>query len=254
MPMRALLFQGSDHTFHHAILLWAVRGDELLLQTVAPYQRRVFPAGEDQAIVGAQQERGRHPAQRAEARDQGVLQRTAGRRCLTASGQMPAQQLAGMAVDHQCQRCPSIPACPDPAQVRRPPLIGCLGDRRQRLDSWPEADRALSHLPALELEDALNGVFIEAQQMRHRAIAERRRLFDHGLDRLGQLGIELRCRLHRPVIDSTSRHVEPAAKLAQRHFKAVITQALLDRENHFSSSPSRACSFFRARNSSIASP
>lgn len=34
MPMSALLLQGSDDAFDHAILLRAMRRDELLLQTV----------------------------------------------------------------------------------------------------------------------------------------------------------------------------------------------------------------------------
>jgi hypothetical protein len=32
MPVHALLFQRPDHTFDHPVLLWAVQGDELLLQ------------------------------------------------------------------------------------------------------------------------------------------------------------------------------------------------------------------------------
>ncbi len=33
-PMRALFFQRADHTLDHAVLLWAVRRDELLAQPV----------------------------------------------------------------------------------------------------------------------------------------------------------------------------------------------------------------------------
>jgi len=54
MPEHALLLQRSDHTLHHAVLLWAVRRDEFLLQTAAANQRRVAPTREDQAIVGSQ--------------------------------------------------------------------------------------------------------------------------------------------------------------------------------------------------------
>lgn len=35
MPVSALLFQRPDHALDHAILLRAVRGDELLLQAIA---------------------------------------------------------------------------------------------------------------------------------------------------------------------------------------------------------------------------
>lgn len=52
----ALVFERSDHTLDHAVLLRAVRGDELLLQTIASDQRRVAAAGEDQSVVRSQQE------------------------------------------------------------------------------------------------------------------------------------------------------------------------------------------------------
>lgn len=35
----ALFFQRSDDAFYHAVLLWAVRCDELLFQTVVSNQR-----------------------------------------------------------------------------------------------------------------------------------------------------------------------------------------------------------------------
>ena len=56
MPMHALLLQGPYHAFDHPVLLWAVRGNELLLQAIAAYQSGVVATGEDQAIVGAKQE------------------------------------------------------------------------------------------------------------------------------------------------------------------------------------------------------
>lgn len=115
ISMCALLYQRSDHAFHHAVLLRATRRNELLLQAVTTHQRGVVSAGKDPAVVRTEQERFWHPPQRAEARDQVVFQRAAGRRRLAASRQMPTQQSAGVAVDHQRQRCPSIPARPDPA-------------------------------------------------------------------------------------------------------------------------------------------
>lgn len=35
VPMHTLVFERADHPVHHAVLLWAVGGDELPLQTVA---------------------------------------------------------------------------------------------------------------------------------------------------------------------------------------------------------------------------
>lgn len=90
--------------------------------------------------------------------------------------------------------------------------------------------------------------------MRDRPIAKRRLLFNQRLDWRGELGIDLRRRLHRLVVDSAPRHPEPAAQLGDRGGNTVGLQSLADRLDHFSSSPSRDRNFFLARSSSIASP
>ncbi len=57
MAMTALLFQRSDHALDHVVLLGAVRRNVLLAKTVAAYDPRVCPRGEDQPVVRLQQER-----------------------------------------------------------------------------------------------------------------------------------------------------------------------------------------------------
>lgn len=47
VAMNALLCQRSDHALDHAVLLRAMRGNELLLQAVATDQSRVVVAGEE---------------------------------------------------------------------------------------------------------------------------------------------------------------------------------------------------------------
>ena len=51
MPMRALFFERTDHALNHAVLLRAVRRDELLAQPVASRQRGVAARREDQSVV-----------------------------------------------------------------------------------------------------------------------------------------------------------------------------------------------------------
>ena len=46
MTMHALLFQRLDDPFNHAVLLWAVRRDELLLEAVTAHEARVGSRGE----------------------------------------------------------------------------------------------------------------------------------------------------------------------------------------------------------------
>lgn len=52
LSVGALLLQRRDDALDHAVLLVAVRRDELLLQSVASNQKGVFPSGEDEAILG----------------------------------------------------------------------------------------------------------------------------------------------------------------------------------------------------------
>lgn len=126
---------------------------------------------QDQAVVVAKQELLRHPDERAEPGDQRVFEGARGRGGLTRARQLPAQKLAGVAVDDQGQRRPAVPPGPDPASVGRPTLVGRLGPRGHRLDPGSHPDRPLSDLPALDLEDPLDRVLVEAQKPGHGAIS-----------------------------------------------------------------------------------
>lgn len=53
MSIHALLLERSNHSFDHAILLRAVRGNELLAQALAPRQGRVMTTGEHQSEPSA---------------------------------------------------------------------------------------------------------------------------------------------------------------------------------------------------------
>ena len=130
LAMDALLFQGPDYTLDHAVLLRAVGRDELLPQTVAFHQGRLFSTREDQAIVRPQKELLRDLAERAKSGNQSMLQGAGGCRGLARSGEVPAQQLAGVTVDNQRKCCPAISSCPNAAQIRRPALVRGRGDGR----------------------------------------------------------------------------------------------------------------------------
>ena len=47
MAVHALLLERADHALDHAVLLRAVRRDELLTWAIPPYQGRVVVAGKD---------------------------------------------------------------------------------------------------------------------------------------------------------------------------------------------------------------
>ena len=73
VTVNALIFEGSDDTFDHAVLLGAVGRDELLAQAIAFNQGRVAAACEDQAVVGSQKERRLDTAEMPVSSDQGLL-------------------------------------------------------------------------------------------------------------------------------------------------------------------------------------
>lgn len=52
--MDALFLQRSDSALDHAVLLGAMRRDELLAQSIAADQGCVFPAGKNQPVVQPQ--------------------------------------------------------------------------------------------------------------------------------------------------------------------------------------------------------
>lgn len=78
VPVNALLLERPDDALDHAVLLRAMRGDELLFQAIAADQRREVAACEDQPIVRPQEEFPIDPAKRSEPADQGVLECGAG--------------------------------------------------------------------------------------------------------------------------------------------------------------------------------
>ena len=74
VTMNALILYGSDDSLDHAVLLGAVRRDELLAQAVAFDQGRVASAGEDEAVVRSQRERRLDAAEMAVSSNQRLLQ------------------------------------------------------------------------------------------------------------------------------------------------------------------------------------
>ncbi len=135
MTMHALFFQRSDNAFDHAVLLWAVRRDELLAKTVVAHDQRVGPRGKDQAVIRPQQERPVDAPEATEARDQRLLQRRRFRRRSAASRELPAQQFSRVAVDHERQGLPAITTGPDAAQIGGPTFVRRRHHRGQCFDS-----------------------------------------------------------------------------------------------------------------------
>ena len=107
VPMHTLLFQRPDDTLDHAVLLRAMRSNELLPHAIAADQSRVMAAGEHQSIVGSHHERLGHDPKCSEPGDEGLLQRTGG--CSDSPcADRDQPTTPRMAVDDQGQRCPAV--------------------------------------------------------------------------------------------------------------------------------------------------
>jgi hypothetical protein len=86
LAVDTLFLQGTDDALDHALLvalepvagelvvLWAVRGDELLAKSIASDELGVGPAGKNQPVVASKQERLRNPAECSEPGDQCLLE------------------------------------------------------------------------------------------------------------------------------------------------------------------------------------
>ena len=75
MTMHALLFQRPDDALDHAVLLWTMRRDELLPETITTHEARVGPRGKNEPIVRPQKERGCDTSERPEPCDQRLFER-----------------------------------------------------------------------------------------------------------------------------------------------------------------------------------
>jgi len=179
------------------------------------------------------------------SRYQSLLQRRLGRFGTAESAEVPSEQFPRVAINDQGQRGPVVPSTPDPAHVGGPSLIWGRGDRGQSLDAGPESNRLFANLPAHDLEHALNSILVHVQQMRHGPVSKGWVLFDHGLDRLDELLLDLGRTLGGLVLHRAARNIEPTAELDQADHHAIVFQGLLKLQDHLSSSlPSREFNFF----------
>jgi len=240
VAVHALILERSYDSLDYTVQLGTVESDELLAQAVAFDQDRVASTGEDQAVVRSQKERRLDRAEMPVSSNQRLLQCRFSGLGSAAAAQMPSQQFPRVVIDHQSQCGPSF--------IRR------SSHRGQGLYPGAKPHRLFAHLPAHDLEHALHSVLVHAQQMRHGAVAEGLILFDHGLDRLDELLLDLGLTLGGLVVKRAPRHCEPAAKLDRADYHAIVFECQLKLQDHFSSSlPSREFNFFLTRSSSIAS-
>ena len=251
LPMGALLFQGSDRQFPHAFLLRVLRRGELLFQPTASDQSRKASAGKDQPVIGSKHKWSSHSAQGSVSG--GLLKPSLSHLGLDRFRQMQAQKFSSVLVDYQSKGCLAISPGPDSVKIGGPALIRCRGHGGHGLHAGPKPNGALSDLPAAQLEDPLNRVFVKVQTVSDCSIPKRRLLLNHRFDPFLKPLLNLRRTLGGLVINGALRDLKPSAGLSDRHFKPVFFQALFDSSDRYSSLPNREFNCLRARSSSRAS-
>ena len=90
MEPQALLLYRSNQPLDHAILLWRMRSDELLFETIVIYRPRVAPTGKNQSIVRSNRQVILRLAQNTVAGDQGLFQSSFSRLCVASGAEPPA--------------------------------------------------------------------------------------------------------------------------------------------------------------------
>jgi hypothetical protein len=108
----------------------------------------------------------------------GLLKRRCWRRRSAAYLELPAEQVAGVEVDHERQSLPTVTTCPDPAQIGSPVLVRYCRHLGQCFDARTISKGSLAYLPVHQLEHVLNRVLVERKNAHNRSITKGRLRFD----------------------------------------------------------------------------
>src|SRR5262249_27889949 len=160
-----LLFYAAEEPLDDPVLLRRVGSDELLGEPIVPARRPKPPALIDQAIVGADDRRGPRRAQRAESSQTGPLERPLGLLGPASSGELMADELAVVAVDHRSEVGPAVWPAVDVSDVGRPALVAARRLAASPLDPGPWGRHPLVHEPALEGANAIDGLGGQASSL-----------------------------------------------------------------------------------------
>src|SRR6266581_4999483 len=153
----AFLLQAAEEALDDSILLGRIRCDELLHKPVVSTRRAKASTLIDQAVVGADDRRSAARAQGAEPFQTGLLERPLGLLRPPAPGELVADELPVVAIDHRGERGPAVAATVHVGQVRRPPLVAAGGLADPALHPRPRRRLALVDEPPFERTDAIHG-------------------------------------------------------------------------------------------------
>ena len=163
MEPDALFLEGADEALAEAVLFGSVGSDILLFETIAAHGAAVEARAKDEAVVVTQSQPGRGAVEPAKAINQGSFQGSLGGFGASGIVELPAEDLAGAAVDDRNHGAPAIGAAVHESDVGCPALIGSLGDGTGGLGARTLAGPAGLECPALEPHDALHLLAVDEE-------------------------------------------------------------------------------------------
>lgn len=156
MLPHAFLFETTKESFDDPVLLRSVRSDELLRQPVILTSRPEPAALKDQSVVASDHRSFTYRSQGAEASDASLLDGSLGFFGMPAQGELPAQQLPIVTVDHPNQVGPAIPTTIYMRQIHRPAAIAFRSSAHRGFHPRSGAHNTLMHQPALGFQNPVN--------------------------------------------------------------------------------------------------
>ena len=143
-----LFFQRSDHLLHYAVLLRAIRRDELLFQPIDSNQSCEAYAVKDRSVIGSKQKRSGYSAQGSVSGDQGLLKADVEksgtiftirkRGCIMKKSKFTEEQIAFAL--KQLRSCPGRCPSPDDLHFGHPTLDIFFHDHAHKVPLskiWP---------------------------------------------------------------------------------------------------------------------
>ena len=193
----AFLFQAAEEPLNHSVLLRRVGRDVFLFQPIEPARLPEPAALKDQPVIAANDWCLRRWPQSAEAPQASLLQCSLRFLSPASKGELIANYLAVVAINHGCQVAPPVSPTVDVCQVHRPSLVARFSAAPQLANTRLWRNLPLMQHPAFDLHQAVNLLAIDyspftiPEQRPHPAIAIGRMLLDKPVNLFDQQLIRL---------------------------------------------------------------
>ena len=226
----ALFFETAEEPFDDPILFRRIRCDELLRQPIIPTGLAKPPTLEDEAVVAPQDWRSYRP-QRPKPGETGRFDRPFRLFCATPQGELVADHLPIVTVDHRREMRPAVLAAGNMRHVHGPPFVTATGPTDPALYTRTWGGHALVHEPPLLFQHTIDRFTVHdhpaliSQQHLQAAVPERGMLLDQlvkpfGPGRIGPPASPLRCGRSMQARSADAEHLTASSFRDTRHARS----------------------------------